>query len=91
MPSSHLVEEIIRILLPKELQEVRAEIERLQVLKENAVANQEWEQAVALRDEADALKKRLHLMGQDNAIHVQSDHVVQAIVNLGFNETINLR
>jgi hypothetical protein len=90
VPCSRLVDEIIRILLPKELQDLRAELERLQVTKEEAVANQEWQRAAALRDQADLLKDRLRQMGQVNAIDVQPDHVVQAIANLGFNEAIDL-
>jgi len=37
-----LVDEIIRILLPKEIQELRAEIDRLQVLMEETIAHEEW-------------------------------------------------
>jgi hypothetical protein len=87
---SHLVDEIIRILLPREFQELRAELERLQVKKEESVANQEWPRAIALRDQTDLLKNRLCQMGQANAIDVQPDHIVQAIANLGFNEAIDL-
>lgn len=87
---SRLVDEIIRILLPREIQKLRAELERLQMAKEEAVVNQEWQQAVALRDQSHLLKDRLRQMGQVNAIDVQPEHVVQAIGRLGFNEVIDL-
>jgi hypothetical protein len=87
---SRLVDEIIRILLPKEFQDLRAELERLQMTKEEAVANQEWQRAVALRDQTDLLRDQLRQMGQLNALDVQPEHVVQAIANLGFNEAIDL-
>jgi len=90
VPCSRLVDEISRILLPREFQELRAELERLQVLKEEAVANQEWQRAGALRDQTDALKDRLRQLGEGNAIDVQPNHVLQAIGNLGFNEAIDL-
>jgi hypothetical protein len=90
IPCSRMVDEIIRIVLPGEFQELRAESERLQVLKEEAVANQEWQRAAALRDQTDSLKSRLRQIGQGNAIDVQPEHVLQAIANLGFNDALDL-
>jgi hypothetical protein len=87
VPCSRLVDELARILLPGEFQELRAELKRLQVLKEDAIANEEWQQAVALRDQTDSLKDRLF---QVEEIEVQPDHIVQAISNLGFNDAIDL-
>src|SRR4051812_33047138 len=56
---SRLSEEIFRILLPHEIQELRAELERLRIAKESAVANQEWHLAITLRDQQASLKDRL--------------------------------
>ena len=88
--SSRLSEEIIRILLPREFQELRTETQRLQLEKQDAFANQEWHRAATLRDQTDLLKDQLRQMGRDVVIEVQPDHVLQAIANLGFNETIDL-
>jgi hypothetical protein len=87
---SRLSDEIVRILLPREFQELHAELERLQIAKEVAVANQEWDRAVALRDQGVVLKDRLRQLGPDTAIEVQPEHVLQAIANLGFNEAVDL-
>jgi ATP-dependent Clp protease ATP-binding subunit ClpC len=41
-----------------DLKELEEEIERLNVEKEEAVANQDFEKAAGLRDQADKLKKK---------------------------------
>src|SRR5271170_3458996 len=43
---------------PPDLKELEEEIERLNVAKEEAVANQDFEKAAGLRDQADKLKKK---------------------------------
>jgi ATP-dependent Clp protease ATP-binding subunit ClpC len=43
---------------PPDLKEIEEEIERLNAQKEEAVANQDFEKAASLRDQADKLKKR---------------------------------
>ncbi|HID24157.1 MAG TPA: AAA family ATPase, partial [Planctomycetaceae bacterium] len=43
---------------PPDLQELEEEIERLNKAKEEAVANQDFEKAAALRDQADKIKKK---------------------------------
>jgi ATP-dependent Clp protease ATP-binding subunit ClpC len=43
---------------PPDLKELEEEIERLNVAKEEAVANQDFEKAASLRDQADKLKKK---------------------------------
>ena len=43
---------------PPDLKELEDEIERLNVAKEEAVANQDFEKAAGLRDQADKLKKK---------------------------------
>ena len=43
---------------PPDLKELEEEIERLNVAKEEAVANQDFEKAASLRDQADKVKKR---------------------------------
>ncbi len=87
---SSLVDELVSILLPKEFRELRAELERLQLSKEDAVANQEWQRAITLRDQSHLLKDRLLRLGQGKATEVQPEHVVQAIANLGYKEAIDL-
>jgi UvrB/uvrC motif. len=90
IPHSRLVDEIGRLLLPSEFWESRAERERLQRLKEEAVANQEWERAAAIRDQGYSLLDRLRQMSEGNTIDVQPDHILQAIANLGFDGEIDL-
>ena len=43
---------------PPDLKEIDEEVERLNKEKEEAVANQDFEKAAALRDQADKLKKK---------------------------------
>ena len=43
---------------PPDLKEIDDEVERLNKEKEEAVANQDFEKAAALRDQADKLKKK---------------------------------
>lgn len=90
VPSSGLVDEIIRILLPEEFHELRAELKHLQLTKEQAIANQQRQRARILRDQTNELKDRLQRMGQGDTIDVQPGHVLQAIANLGFNDAIDL-
>jgi len=77
----------LRILLPAEYNAIRVELERQQREKEDAVANQEWERAVELRDETDALKAKLRQAPQET-IDLQPNHILQALANLGFDEPI---
>jgi ATP-dependent Clp protease ATP-binding subunit ClpC len=42
---------------PPDLKEIDAEVDQLNKEKEEAVANQDFEKAAALRDQADKLKK----------------------------------
>jgi hypothetical protein len=44
----------------------------------------------AIRNEGYSLLDRLRQMSQGNTIDVQSDHILRAIANLGFNESIDL-
>lgn len=90
VPCSQLVNQIIRSMLPGEFQELRAELECLHQAKEDAVAKQEWKQAAVLRDQMDSLKDRLRQMCQDVVIDIQPDHVLGAISNLGFDQTVEL-
>ncbi len=46
------------LVRPPDLQELEEEIERLNKAKEEAVANQDFEKAAALRDQADKIKKK---------------------------------
>ncbi|MEY3161879.1 MAG: hypothetical protein RIT25_1870, partial [Planctomycetota bacterium] len=50
---------------PPDLREMDAEITRLNKEKEEAVANQDFEKAAALRDQADKLKKKKQSMTRD--------------------------
>ena len=43
---------------PPDLKEIDDEVERLNKEKEEAVANQDFEKAAALRDQADKLRKK---------------------------------
>ena len=43
---------------PPDLKEIDAEVDRLNKEKEEAVANQDFEKAAALRDQADKLKRK---------------------------------
>jgi ATP-dependent Clp protease ATP-binding subunit ClpC len=45
---------------PPDLKEIDEEVERLNKEKEDAVANQDFEKAASLRDQADKLKKKKH-------------------------------
>jgi len=47
---------------PPDLKEIDAEVERLNKEKEEAVANQDFEKAAALRDQADKLKKKKQMI-----------------------------
>ena len=50
---------------PPDLKEIDDEVERLNKEKEEAVANQDFEKAAALRDQADKLKKKKQSMTRD--------------------------
>ena len=50
---------------PPDLKEIEEEIERLNQSKEEAVANQDFEKAASLRDQADKLKKKKETMAKD--------------------------
>jgi ATP-dependent Clp protease ATP-binding subunit ClpC len=50
---------------PPDLKEIDEEVERLNKEKEEAVANQDFEKAAALRDQADKLKKKKQTMTRD--------------------------
>jgi ATP-dependent Clp protease ATP-binding subunit ClpC len=50
---------------PPDLKEIDEEVEKLNKEKEEAVANQDFEKAAALRDQADKLKKRKQSMTKD--------------------------
>jgi ATP-dependent Clp protease ATP-binding subunit ClpC len=50
---------------PPDLKEIDDEVERLNKEKEEAVANQDFEKAAALRDQADKLKKKKQQMTRD--------------------------
>jgi ATP-dependent Clp protease ATP-binding subunit ClpC len=50
---------------PPDLKEIDEEVERLNKEKEEAVANQDFEKAAALRDQADKLKKKKQTMTKD--------------------------
>ncbi len=50
---------------PPDLKEIDDEVERLNKEKEEAVANQDFEKAAALRDQADKLKKKKQTMTRD--------------------------
>ena len=50
---------------PPDLKEIDEEVERLNKEKEEAVANQDFEKAAALRDQADKLKKKKQNMTRD--------------------------
>ena len=50
---------------PPDLKEIDEEVERLNKEKEEAVANQDFEKAAALRDQADKLKKKKQAMTRD--------------------------
>jgi ATP-dependent Clp protease ATP-binding subunit ClpC len=50
---------------PPDLKELEEEIERLNTQKEEAVANQDFEKAASLRDQADKLKKKKENLNKD--------------------------
>ena len=50
---------------PPDLKEIDEEVERLNKEKEEAVANQDFEKAAALRDQADKLKKKKQSITRD--------------------------
>ena len=72
---------------PPDLKEIDEEVERLNKEKEEAVANQDFEKAAALRDQADKLKKKKQTMTRDwrdksrEADGVVDDEVVAEVVS----------
>ena len=50
---------------PPDLKEIEEEVERLNAQKEEAVANQDFEKAASLRDQADKLKKKKEGLNKD--------------------------
>jgi ATP-dependent Clp protease ATP-binding subunit ClpC len=72
---------------PPDLKEIDDEVERLNKEKEEAVANQDFEKAAALRDQADKLKKKKQSMTRDwrdksrEADGVVDDEVVAEVVS----------
>jgi len=50
---------------PPDLKELEEEVERLNTQKEEAVANQDFEKAASLRDQADKLKKKKENLNKD--------------------------
>src|SRR5258708_23835886 len=83
-----MVDEILSRLLPAELKRILAEIDELESQKEKAVADQEWDQAMVLRDQQRLLKDRLPQVGQ-NVIDVQPDDVLPAIYSLRYDQPIH--
>ncbi len=53
------------MIRPPDLKEIEEEIERLNTQKEEAVANQDFEKAASLRDQADKLKKKKENLTKD--------------------------
>jgi ATP-dependent Clp protease ATP-binding subunit ClpC len=72
---------------PPDLKEIDEEVEKLNKEKEEAVANQDFEKAAALRDQADKLKKKKQSMTRDwrdksrEADGVVDDEVVAEVVS----------
>ncbi|MFL5242361.1 MAG: hypothetical protein ACJ8FY_09660 [Gemmataceae bacterium] len=85
---AQLVNEILGRLLPAELKRILAEIEKVKLQKEKAVADQEWDLAIVLRDQQRLLKDRLAEVGQ-NVVDVQPEEVLQAIYSLGYDQPIS--
>ncbi len=66
---------------PPDLKDIDEEVERLNKEKEEAVANQDFEKAAALRDQADKLKKKKALITRDwREKSRESDGIVDAEV-----------
>ena len=66
---------------PPDLKELEEEIERLNQAKEEAVANQDFEKAASLRDQADKLKKKKEQLNREwREKSKQTDGVVDAEV-----------
>jgi hypothetical protein len=84
---SQLAEAIIKVALPSEVTAMRAEAERLQRKKEEAIACQEWESARALRDKQYLLEAQLRELAK-NTIDVQPCHITKALSDLGFDKPI---
>lgn len=53
------------MIRPPDLKELEGEVERLNAAKEEAVANQDFEKAASLRDQADKLKKKKETINKD--------------------------
>ena len=72
---------------PPDLKDIDVDVERLNKEKEEAVANQDFEKAAALRDQADKLKKKKQSMTRDwrdksrEADGVVDDEVVAEVVS----------
>ncbi len=66
---------------PPDLKELEEEIEKLNLQKEEAVANQDFERAASLRDQADKLKRKKENLNKDwQEKSKESDGVVDAEV-----------
>lgn len=66
---------------PPDLKELEDEVERLNQAKEEAVANQDFEKAAALRDQADKLKKKKETLNREwREKSKETDGVVDADV-----------
>ncbi len=87
--SEQLADEITRDLLPAEFKYARNELERLQYAREVAIVNQDWEHAVALRDQAVLLKDRVRQACPD-AIEIRPENILQAVARLGYDQPMTV-
>ncbi len=78
---------ILRVVLSSDYNELRNELEERQREKVDAAANEDFDLAITLRDATDAIKLRLSRFAT-STIEIQPDHVLQAIADLGFDESI---
>lgn len=83
--SIHAVEEeLMRMLVPANVVELRIQHERFQVEKEEAVANRDFHHAALLRDAADAIESQIpRLLG--TLPEVGPHDFTEALRNLGFD------
>lgn len=86
---SQFVDEIVRILLPAEFATLRNELQRIQLEKEEAVANEQFDHARTLRVQQDLLKLRLRNLCSDD-LDVNPADFVLAIRNMGFDQAIDV-
>jgi hypothetical protein len=89
LPYSAVEEELIRMLVPKNVQELRNIHERFQLDKELAISEQDFDRARLLLDAQDGVKLQIERL-YETFPDVEPRHVVDALRNLGFEGSLDV-